>query len=310
MVIVEPHKEGLAGATEGIKGKIIEFAWWMKKNGYRETTIRVASKRLKTLARKGATLSDPESVKATIAKQPWADSGKLNVSAIYTLFLKMQGLTWNQPIYKATRKMPFIPTEQEIDALIAAAGKKTATFLQLCKETGARSGELQNLKWIDLDTERRTVRITAEKNSNPRILKTSSKCLGMLEALPKKSEKIFGDINYNTLRTGLGHQRKRIARKLNNPRLNQIHFHTLRHWKVTMLYHQTKDPIYVMQYLGHKKMESTLLYIQMEQAVYSEESDEFTVRVATKPNEVKELLEVGFEYVCQKDNLMFFRKRK
>ena len=129
-------------------------------------------------------------------------------------------------------------------------------------------------------------------------------------ALPKKSQKIFGDINPNTLRTGLGHQRKRIAQKLNNPRLNQIHFHTLRHWKATMLYHKTKDPIYVMQYLGHKKMESTLLYIQMEQAIFSEESDEFTVRVAKKPNEVKELLEVGFEFVCQKDELMFFRKRK
>ena len=26
--------------------------------------------------------------------------------------------------------------------------------------------------------------------------------------------------------------------------------------------------------------------------------------------EIKKLLEVGFEYVCEKDGLMFFRKRK
>jgi len=31
---------------------------------------------------------------------------------------------------------------------------------------------------------------------------------------------------------------------------------------------------------------------------------------AGKPEEVKALLEVGFEYVCQKDNLIFLRKRK
>jgi integrase/recombinase XerD len=219
-------------------------------------------------------------------------------------------LTWEAPIYKAVHKIPFIPTEKEIDTLIAACGPKLSTFLQLAKETAARSGELQNLKWIDLDVERRTVRITAEKNSNPRILKISSKCVGMLQTLSRKDEKIFGNIGYNSLRTGFGHQRKKIARKLNNPRLKEIHFHTLRHWKATILYHQTKDILYVMQYLGHKKVESTLLYIQLENALFKDTSDEFTVRIATKPDIIKELLEAGFEFVCQKDELMYFRKRK
>jgi hypothetical protein len=40
------------------------------------------------------------------------------------------------------------------------------------------------------------------------------------------------------------------------------------------------------------------------------ENDEFNVKVAEKPEEIKALLEVGLEYVCQKDGLMFFRKRK
>jgi len=128
--------------------------------------------------------------------------------------------------------------------------------------------------------------------------------------LPKTSEKIFGDITYNTLRTGFGHQCKKIARKLNNPRLKEIHFHTLRHWKATMLYHQTKDVLYVMQYLGHKKVKSTLRYIQLEQSLFKDTSDEFTVRVTTKLEEIKQLLEVGFEFVCEKDGLLYFRKRK
>jgi hypothetical protein len=38
--------------------------------------------------------------------------------------------------------------------------------------------------------------------------------------------------------------------------------------------------------------------------------DEFTVKVASKPEEIKALLETGFEYICEKDGLMFFRKRK
>ncbi|MGC9346432.1 MAG: hypothetical protein ACP5ER_06570 [Candidatus Bathyarchaeales archaeon] len=43
------------------------------------------------------------------------------------------------------------------------------------------------------------------------------------------------------------------------------------------------------------------------QAVYSEE---FHVKVAETAEEIKELLEAGFEYVLQRDGLAYFRKRK
>lgn len=39
-------------------------------------------------------------------------------------------------------------------------------------------------------------------------------------------------------------------------------------------------------------------------------NDEYTVKVVDSQEEVKALLEVGFEYVCQKDGLIFLRKRK
>lgn len=35
-----------------------------------------------------------------------------------------------------------------------------------------------------------------------------------------------------------------------------------------------------------------------------------TSTTTTTPEEIKSLLEVGFEYVCQKDDLVFLRKRK
>lgn len=57
-------------------------------------------------------------------------------------------------------------------------------------------------------------------------------------------------------------------------------------------------------------MNMALLYIQLEKTLWKEGSDEFIVKVAKEPESIKALLEVGFEYVCQKDYLMFFRKRK
>jgi hypothetical protein len=99
-------------------------------------------------------------------------------------------------------------------------------------------------------------------------------------------------------------------RKLQNPRLQQISFHTLRHWKATMLYHQTKDILYVKEFLGHNKVETTLLYIQLAETIFKDLKDEFTVKVASKREEIKALLEVSFEYVCEKDGFLYLRKRK
>jgi integrase len=193
------------------------------------------------------------------------------------LFAKLHGLTWEPPIYKPNYEMPFIPTEAEIDQLIAACGKKLSALLQLIKETGVRIGEACRIRWIDLDLEQKIIRVQAEKNSKPRIFRISDKLISMLNMLPKKNERIFPNIPQsleNRFRTA----RKRIALKLNNPRLMEIHFHTIRHWRATMLYHQTKDILHVKEFLGHRR-------------------------------EIKALLEVGFEYVCEKDGLLFFRKR-
>jgi hypothetical protein len=77
-----------------------------------------------------------------------------------------------------------------------------------------------------------------------------------------------------------------------------------------MLYHQTKDPYYVKDFLGHKELRNTEIYINIERTIFEPTSDEFTVKIAEKSEDVKGLLEVGFEYVCQKDNLIFLRKRK
>ena len=78
-----------------------------------------------------------------------------------------------------------------------------------------------------------------------------------------------------------------------------------------MLYHQTKDILYVMQFLGHKSVKNTMLYIQLEQAIFKEASDEFICRVAKNVEEAKNLIEAGFDYVCTTpDNVMLFRKRK
>lgn len=312
LTTVKPCKSGLAGATSNIKGKIIEYLLWMNKQGYSKETMRLHNSALRTLSTRGANLFDTESVKEVIAKQTWSDSRRSNVINAYTIFLKKNGLHWEKPKCKVSQKIPFIPTEQEIDSLIAGSGRKTSTILQLLKETAMRAGEAKRLEWTDIDFQRRTITLNhPEKGSKPRIWKVSQKLIGMLKNLPNDSQKVFGNTTYDSMKQTLQQTRKRLATKLQNPRLLKITFHTLRHWKATTLLHQTKDPYYVKEFLGHRSIKNTEIYITIERTIFSELSnDEFAVKVADKPEDIKSLLEVGFDYTCEQDGLLFFRKRK
>jgi len=53
-----------------------------------------------------------------------------------------------------------------------------------------------------------------------------------------------------------------------------------------------------------------LIYVTLESALFHDENDEFHVKTAETPNEIKALLEVGFEYVLQIEDVRVFRKRK
>ena len=91
--------------------------------------------------RLGANFNDEDSIKTIIAKQEWSINRKVNAVDAYDSLLKRHGKTWTPPIYKRVRKLPFIPTEAELDQLIAGCSKRMATYLRLLKETGMRCGE-------------------------------------------------------------------------------------------------------------------------------------------------------------------------
>jgi hypothetical protein len=74
-----------------------------------------------------------------------------------------------------------------------------------------------------------------------------------------------------------------------------------------MEYHKTKDILRVKQLLGHKRIDSTLVYTQL----VSFEGDEYDVIVTDSKKEIEERLKVGFEWVGQdKDGQVYLRHGK
>ncbi|MEM2953766.1 MAG: tyrosine-type recombinase/integrase [Candidatus Bathyarchaeia archaeon] len=289
------------------KSAIINFAWWMKKQGYAEQTIRDRCKILKIIMNRGANLFDLESVKDVIAKQnSWSGGRKEFAVDAYTCFLKMLGKGWNPPRYRRNEKLPFLPLESEIEQLIAGCSHKVGTFLQLLKETAVRPGEAARLEWTDLDPVNCTIRVSPEKGSNPRIFKVSTSLMERLMSLPHLNQWVFGGIKLKSIQKRFQEQRKRIAAKLKNSRLLRITFVTLRHWKATVEYAKTKDILHVMRLLGHKNIQNTLVYTHL----VNFNDEEYVSRAAWTLEEAQKLVEAGFEYVCEVEGARLFRKRK
>jgi hypothetical protein len=52
--------------------------------------------------------------------------------------------------------------------------------------------------------------------------------------------------------------------------------------------------------MGHRRIESTLVYVQIENALFQNTSEDLTCKVAETSDQTKQLIEAGFEYVMQK----------
>ncbi|MEM1507887.1 MAG: hypothetical protein QW294_05475 [Candidatus Bathyarchaeia archaeon] len=74
-----------------------------------------------------------------------------------------------------------------------------------------------------------------------------------------------------------------------------------------MEYAKTRDILHVMRLIGHKNIKNTLVYMHLVEGL---KDDEYICKVARTPEEIAQLIEAGFEYVCEHEGLKFFRRRK
>jgi integrase/Zn ribbon nucleic-acid-binding protein len=265
LAAAEIGKQAVAGepqtAQQDAKGKILEYAWHLRKRGQTESTIRNRTQALNRLIEKGADLMNPGSVETILATESLTAATKTMYVESYRSFTVAFHIEWIPVKVRYEPKQPFLPLESEIDQLIAACGKRTATFLQVLKDTGARAGEACKLKWTDANTENLTISINdPEKGSRSRTVKVSAKTIAMINALPKKhGEHIFNPYRAS-LQDSFRRTRNKLARTLQNPRLLQIHFHTLRHFKASMEYKRTRDILHVRRLLGHRSIQNTEIY--------------------------------------------------
>ena len=285
------------------KGLLLQYALYLQKEGY-GVDCRYKSC-IRMLINSGANLLDPENVKEVIAKKPWKDGTKMQVSYAYDAMARMLKLTWTMAKYRQEEAFPFIPEEKELDALIAGAGsQRMSSYLQTLKETLTDPSEALRIKWIDIKGNVITINRPC-KGHYPRQVEVSNTLISTLNALPKTSELIF-PTTYRSLASCYFKVRRKLARKLNNPRLLSISLVTFRHWGATMLYHHTRDILLVKKMLGHKNIQNTMKYTQL----VNFKDDDYEVTTATTEDEIKALGKAGFMKYDEHNGIHFYRKPK
>jgi len=292
-------------------GNIVKTLWEMKKEGKADATIKNVGKALEVLAR-SCNLDDPETVKTFIATLDRKNGYKKQLCYSYNVYVKVHGLTWTKPNYFVASKMPKIPLEAKIDLIVADASKRLRTAILMSKDTGLRPIELMRLRLRDVDLSKGAVYPETAKHGSPRVLKLKSATLNVLNKYLasihiEPNDKIFGCWNSDIYGRKFRTTRNRVAWKMSDASIKTIRLYDLRHFFATMLYHATKDILFVKQQMGHKKIDTTLIYTQLLQF---ERDDNYTCKVAQNVEQDAELIEAGFEYVTERDGLKIYRKRK
>jgi integrase len=282
----------------------------MTNEGKSHYTMHFTSKAL-SLIEHNCNMQDPEQVKAFIAKRNVSKGYKRNLCIAYNKYCKYYRITWNMPLYLPEGKAIKIPTREKVEMLIAAARKPLSIKLAISKETGLRPIELCNLKMKDVDLEQRLLYPITAKNGSGKVLKISN---SLKETLAEHmdthklnpNDKLFKG-NADDYGKHYRVMRNALADKLHDPTIKRIRLYDLRHYFATTLYAKTRDILLVKNQMGHKKIETTLIYTQL----LNLNDDEWTCKATNNTKDATALVESGFEYVATTpDGLMLFRKRK
>ena len=289
------------------KERILNTLISLKRKGLARSTLEHISFILKYLA-KHCDLNNPESVKDFIANKNVENSYKNQLVKIYNYYAQINGIEWDKPKYREERRLPKVPTKEQLEKIIASCGKYFATILRILMETGIMPSELSRIRMKDIDLDRGILTVRGYKGHSSRVFKLTSQTVAMLKVyLAKRGNREYPFPTSEWIGKYYRKMRNRLADKLKDPSIKNIRLYDFRHYYATMLYWKTKDILLVKEKLGHKKLETTLIYTQL---VDFNSEDEFYTATAKTVKEAEQLIANGWEYITTFNDVMLFRKRK
>jgi len=101
---------------------------------------------------KNCSLGNPDTVLSYLASKETSEGRKELVVDCYSRYCQWAHIPFAKPRYKRQDRLPYVPLELDIEALVSALPRKLSIFTRTLKEIGARPRELWRVKWIDVDS--------------------------------------------------------------------------------------------------------------------------------------------------------------
>jgi integrase len=156
---------------------------------------------------------------------------------------------------------------EDEESRLIEAGKKTRNKLiipivRFALETAMRRGEILSLRWRDIDEQRATATLLETKNGHSRVIPLTDRALDILRSVgPEKRQengRVF-PVAANALRLSWGRLTKRA-------KIDDLHFHDLRHEAVSRLFELGLTVPEVASISGHRDMRMLFRYAHANHA--------------------------------------------
>lgn len=161
------------------------------------------------------------------------------------------------------KKKKYIPPKEDLDKVIRYADWHDMIFLLTIKNTLARSNEIYNLKWEDIDFRKRTVTLWTRKKrggaKTPRTIPMTEELYQALRTLEKGRGYVF--VNPNTQERFID-KKKLLIGLCKEAKVKRFTLHAIRHYGASVLISKGVPLSDIQEILGHDNLMTTVRYIQ------------------------------------------------
>jgi len=191
------------------------------------------------------------------------------ISVVFSYACRKYGLQIN-PV----RNVPSLPENNERIRFLSEAERtrlfgscrasqwdKLYLLVLLAITTGARKGELTQLRWDDIDFDRRTAYVATTKNGQPKVLPLTDSVIKELQLFDTKdnslifASKVKEDVAYCFT--------KPWKKALEDAEIKDFRFHDLRHTCASYLAQSGASLLEISFVLGHKQISVTQRYAHL-----------------------------------------------
>ena len=268
--LIDKYIADVLPRLKSAKQRIRHLEWWKKEIG--EYTLADVKPPLIVECRNKLASGQ------TVRKQPRSKSTVnrylASLSHVFTMAVKEWHWTEDNPLqkvsnYKEPRGRVRFLSDEERKALLEACKSNDVLYaiVVLALSTGARKGEILNLRWRDIDLNREIIVLEETKNGERRVLPLTGHAKKLIQELGKvrsiKSDLVFP--SKRAPKRPLTIQ-KVFDKAMADAGINDFRFHDLRHSAASYLAMNGASLAEIAEILGHKTLQMVKRYAHLSEA--------------------------------------------